>query len=142
MSCTCAHFVTAMATVMAICAAQPKSWITCKQLGVDCVWLLPLYPSPLKDDGYDISDYYSIHPPYGTLEDFQAISGCSSPRGIRVILDLVLNHTSDQHPWFQAARADRNSPYRDYYVWSDTDQTLYRCSHHLPGYREVELDLG
>lgn len=93
-----------------------------KYLGVDCVWLLPLYPSPLKDDGYDISDYYNIHPQYGTLEDFKEFLHEAHARGIRVILDLVMNHTSDQHPWFQAARSDRNSPYRDYYVWSDTDE--------------------
>lgn len=91
-------------------------------LGVDCVWLLPIYPSPLKDDGYDISDYYNIHPQYGTLEDFKAFLDAAHARGIRVILDLVMNHTSDQHPWFQQARSDPNSPYRDYYVWSDTDQ--------------------
>ncbi len=93
-----------------------------KFLGVDCVWLLPLYPSPLRDDGYDISDFYGIHPQYGNLDDFTAFVQAAHARGIRVILDLVLNHTSDQHPWFQAARADRNSPYRDYYVWSDTNQ--------------------
>ncbi len=93
-----------------------------EQLGVNCVWLLPIYPSPLRDDGYDISDYYNIHPQYGTLEDFKAFLDEAHRRKIRVILDLVLNHTSDAHPWFQAARADRNSPYRDYYVWSDTDQ--------------------
>jgi maltose alpha-D-glucosyltransferase / alpha-amylase len=91
-------------------------------LGVDCIWLLPIYPSPLKDDGYDISDYYNIHPDYGTLDDFRELLEQAHGRGIRVILDLVLNHTSDQHPWFQAARADRSSPYRDYYVWSDNDQ--------------------
>ena len=93
-----------------------------KHLGVDCVWLMPLYPSPLKDDGYDISDFYGIHPQYGTLEDLKLFIEEAHQRGIRVILDLVLNHTSDQHPWFQAARSDPNSPYRDYYVWSDTDQ--------------------
>jgi maltose alpha-D-glucosyltransferase / alpha-amylase len=92
-----------------------------QHLGVDCVWLLPLYPSPLKDDGYDISDYYNIHSQYGTLEDLKELIDQAHSRGIRVILDLVLNHTSDQHPWFQAARADRSSPYRDYYVWSDTN---------------------
>ncbi len=90
-------------------------------LGIDCVWLLPIYPSPLKDDGYDISDYYNIHSHYGTLEDFKAFLDAAHERGIRVILDLVLNHTSDQHPWFQSARSDPNSPYRDYYVWSDTN---------------------
>jgi maltose alpha-D-glucosyltransferase/alpha-amylase len=93
-----------------------------KDLGVDCIWLLPIYPSPLKDDGYDISDYYNIAPAYGTVEDFDTLLDEAHARGLHVIMDLVLNHTSDQHPWFQAARADRNSPYRDYYVWSDTDQ--------------------
>lgn len=90
-------------------------------LGVDCIWLLPIYPSPLRDDGYDISDFYNVHEQFGTLEDLKALIAGAHQRGIRIILDLVLNHTSDQHPWFQAARADRNSPYRDYYVWSDTD---------------------
>ena len=93
-----------------------------KDLGVDCIWLLPIYPSPLKDDGYDISDYYNIAPAYGTVDDFRTLLDQAHARGLHVIMDLVLNHTSDQHPWFQAARADRNSPYRDYYVWSDTDQ--------------------
>ncbi|HNT25043.1 MAG TPA: maltose alpha-D-glucosyltransferase [Anaerolineales bacterium] len=91
-----------------------------QSLGVDCVWLLPIYPSPLRDDGYDIADFYNIHPDFGTLEDFKYFLDRAHELGLRVILDLVLNHTSDQHPWFQAARADRNSPYRDYYVWSDT----------------------
>jgi maltose alpha-D-glucosyltransferase/alpha-amylase len=91
-------------------------------LGVDCIWLLPIYPSPLKDDGYDIADFYGVLPEYGTLNDFKALIAEAHRRGLRVITDLVLNHTSDQHPWFQAARASRNSPYRQYYVWSDTDQ--------------------
>ncbi len=91
-----------------------------KDLGIDCLWLLPFYPSPLRDDGYDIADYYGIHPDYGTLEDFRNFLDAAHARGIRVIADLVLNHTSDQHPWFQAARSDPASPYRDYYVWSDT----------------------
>jgi maltose alpha-D-glucosyltransferase / alpha-amylase len=93
-----------------------------KEIGVDCLWLLPIYPSPLMDDGYDIADYYNIHPDYGTLDDFKEFLAEAKKRGLRVITDLVLNHTSDQHPWFQAARSDRNSPYRDYYVWSDTDE--------------------
>lgn len=92
-----------------------------RELGVDCLWLLPMYPSPLKDDGYDIADYYNIHPDFGTLDDFKTLLQAAHARGLRVITDLVLNHTSDQHAWFQAARADRNSPYRDYYVWRDTD---------------------
>jgi len=93
-----------------------------QSLGVNCLWLLPIYPSPLKDDGYDISDYTSIHQDYGTLEDFKGLLEAAHARQIRLIMDLVINHTSDQHPWFQAARADRESAYRDYYVWSDTDQ--------------------
>jgi maltose alpha-D-glucosyltransferase / alpha-amylase len=92
-----------------------------KELGIDCLWLLPIYPSPLKDDGYDISDYCNIHPDYGTLDDFAHLLKEGHSRGIRIITDLVMNHTSDAHPWFQAARVDRNSPYRAYYVWSDTD---------------------
>jgi maltose alpha-D-glucosyltransferase/alpha-amylase len=93
-----------------------------KNLGVDCIWILPIYPSPLKDDGYDIADYYDVHPDYGTLEDFKTLIKEAHKRDLRVIADLVLNHTSDQHPWFQASRSDPNSKYRDYYVWSDTDE--------------------
>ncbi|MCB2202727.1 maltose alpha-D-glucosyltransferase [bacterium] len=93
-----------------------------QSLGVDCIWILPMYGSPLQDGGYDISDYYSIHPDYGTSEDFKTLVDEAHQRGMRVIADLVLNHTSDQHPWFQAARSDPNSKYRDYYVWSDTDE--------------------
>jgi maltose alpha-D-glucosyltransferase/alpha-amylase len=93
-----------------------------KDLGIDCIWLLPIYPSPLIDDGYDIADYYGVHPDYGTVEDFKTLIEESHARGIRVIADLVLNHTSDQHPWFQAARKEVDSPFREYYVWSDTDQ--------------------
>jgi maltose alpha-D-glucosyltransferase/alpha-amylase len=93
-----------------------------QSLGVDCIWLMPIYPSPLKDDGYDISDFYNIAETFGTVEDLKTLVEESHQRGIRLIMDLVLNHTSDQHPWFQASRADKNSPYRGYYVWSDTDQ--------------------
>jgi maltose alpha-D-glucosyltransferase/alpha-amylase len=94
-----------------------------KELGVNCLWLLPIYPSPLKDDGYDISNYYDIHPSYGTLDDFKELLDAAHERGIRVILDLVLNHTSDQHPWFRAARANPKSVFRDYYVWSNSSLT-------------------
>ena len=93
-----------------------------QELGVDCLWLMPLYPSPLKDDGYDIADYYDIANTFGTLDDFKELIETAHGHNIRIIMDLVLNHTSDQHPWFQASRADRNSSHRDYYVWSDTDQ--------------------
>jgi maltose alpha-D-glucosyltransferase/alpha-amylase len=92
------------------------------ELGVDCLWLLPIYPSPLKDDGYDIADYYGVLSEYGTIEDFKALLNAVHEHGMRLIIDLVLNHTSDQHPWFQASRKSRTSPYRDYYVWSDSDE--------------------
>jgi len=90
-------------------------------LGVDCLWLQPIYPSPFKDDGYDISDYTSIHPSYGTLDDFRQFLDQAHERGLRVIIELVLNHTSDQHAWFQEARSSPDNPRRDWYVWSDTD---------------------
>ncbi len=92
-----------------------------QSLGVDCVWLLPMYPSPFRDDGYDISDYCAIHPGYGKLDDFRAFLAAAHERGLRVITELVLNHTSDQHPWFKEARSSPTSPKRGYYVWSDTD---------------------
>jgi maltose alpha-D-glucosyltransferase/alpha-amylase len=93
-----------------------------QELGVDCLWLSPIYPSPLRDDGYDISNYYDIHPDYGNLDDFSELLKEAHRRGIRIIMDLVLNHTSDKHPWFRAARANRHSLFRDYYVWNDNDQ--------------------
>src|SRR5258708_834270 len=92
-------------------------------LGVTCLWLLPLFPSPLRDDGYDISDYLSIHPSYGTMQDFETFLRGAHDRGLQVLIELVMNHTSDQHPWFQAARkAAPGSVERDFYVWSNTDQ--------------------
>ncbi len=93
-----------------------------KNLGTDCIWMMPTYPSPLKDDGYDISDFYGVYPQLGTLDEFKHLIDEIHARGMRIIMDLVLNHCSDQHPWFQAARKDRNSKYRDYFVWSDTDK--------------------
>ncbi len=90
-------------------------------LGINCIWLLPMYDSPLRDGGYDISDYKTILPEYGKLEDFQEFLDAAHRRGIRVIADLVINHTSDQHAWFQESRVP-GSPKRDWYVWSDTDQ--------------------
>lgn len=89
-------------------------------LGVDCIWLLPVYPSPLKDDGYDIASFYGIHPDYGLIEDFKMTVDEIHRRGMRVIVDLVVNHTSDQHPWFKESRRSKSSPLRDYYVWSET----------------------
>jgi maltose alpha-D-glucosyltransferase/alpha-amylase len=91
------------------------------ELGVTCLWLLPMYPSPFRDDGYDISDYRGIHPSYGNLQDFNALVAAAHRRGLRVITELVLNHTSDQHPWFKEARSAPDNPLRDYYVWSERD---------------------
>ncbi len=92
-------------------------------LGIDCIWLLPMYASPLRDGGYDIADYFEVHPDYGSIEDVSAFIEAAHERGIRVIADLVLNHTSADHPWFQRARAAApGSPERDWYVWSDTDE--------------------
>jgi maltose alpha-D-glucosyltransferase/alpha-amylase len=90
-------------------------------LGVDCIWLLPYYPSPLRDGGYDIADYYAIHPDYGSVEDFRTFVEQAHQRGMRVIADLVVNHTSSDHPWFQESRTDPTGPRGDWYVWSDTD---------------------
>src|SRR5664279_4952093 len=91
-------------------------------LGVDCLWLLPFYPSPLRDGGYDISDYFSVHPECGTVEDLSRLLVEAHARGIRVIADLVINHTSDQHPWFVESRQSRDNPKADWYVWNDDDQ--------------------
>ena len=92
-----------------------------QDLGVDTIWLLPFYPSPLKDDGYDISNYTGIHEAYGTVSDLRDLIKEANYRGLRVITELVLNHTSDQHPWFQRARrAPAGSRWRNFYVWSDT----------------------
>ena len=94
-----------------------------QDLGVTCIWLLPFFPSPLRDDGYDISDYRNVHPHYGTMAELQAFLAATHARGMQVMIELVVNHTSDQHPWFQVARlAPPGSSARDYYVWSDTDQ--------------------
>jgi maltose alpha-D-glucosyltransferase/alpha-amylase len=93
-----------------------------QELGVDCLWILPFYVSPLKDDGYDIADYYNINPQYGTIQDFRRLLKDAHRRNIRVITDFVMNHTSDQNMWFQEARKGPSNPYHNYYVWSDTDQ--------------------
>jgi maltose alpha-D-glucosyltransferase/alpha-amylase len=94
-----------------------------KELGVNAIWLMPFYPSPLRDDGYDIGDYRGINPAYGSMKDFRRFVREAHDRGLRVITELVINHTSDQHPWFQKARLSKaGSAARDFYVWSDTDQ--------------------
>ena len=92
-----------------------------QELGANAIWLMPFFPSPLRDDGYDIADYNSVHPSYGTLDDFRKLLASAHERGIRIIIELVSNHTSDQHPWFQESRSSRDNPRRDWYVWSDTD---------------------
>jgi maltose alpha-D-glucosyltransferase / alpha-amylase len=94
-------------------------------LGVDCLWLPPFYASPLRDGGYDISDYCAVLPEFGTLPEFTELVSQAHQRGIRIIVDVVINHTSDQHPWFQASRSDPEGPYGDFYVWAD-DDTGYR----------------
>jgi maltose alpha-D-glucosyltransferase / alpha-amylase len=104
-----------------------------QELGINAIWLLPFYPSPLRDDGYDIADYTSVHSSYGTLQDFKDFLAAAHNRRIRVITEMVVNHTSDQHPWFQEARSSRDNPKRDWYVWSDTD-TRYQ------GVRIIFLD--
>ena len=89
------------------------------ELGVDAVWLSPIFPSPMADFGYDISDYTGIHPLFGTLEDFDALLAAVHGRGLKLLLDLVPNHTSDQHPWFAESRSTRDNPKRDWYLWRD-----------------------
>ena len=93
-----------------------------QDLGVDCLWLLPFYPSPLRDDGYDIADFHSVAPMYGSMADFEDFLAETRRRGLRVIADLVVNHTSDQHPWFEEARRDPASSRRGYYVFSPDDR--------------------
>src|SRR5258707_7705103 len=94
-----------------------------RDLGVNTIWLMPFYPSPLKDDGYDIADYQDVHRQFGTLDDFRSMLHEAHRLGLKVITELIINHTSDQHPWFQAARhAPAGAPERDFYVWSETDQ--------------------
>jgi maltose alpha-D-glucosyltransferase/alpha-amylase len=93
-----------------------------QELGINCIWLLPFYVSPLRDDGYDIADYFKVHPNYGTVADFKTLLKEAHRRNLRVLADLVVNHTSDQHQWFQEARASRDPRKRNYYVWSDTHE--------------------
>jgi len=94
-----------------------------QDLGINAVWILPFFPSPLKDDGYDIADYTTVNPIYGTLEDFKEFLEAAHQREIRVIIELIVNHTSAQHPWFQRARrAPKDSVYRDFYIGSDTPE--------------------
>jgi maltose alpha-D-glucosyltransferase/alpha-amylase len=102
-------------------------------LGVTAIWLMPFQPSPYRDDGYDVSDYYGVDPRHGTLGDFVEFAHAAKQRGLRVIIDLVVNHTSDQHPWFQQARRDRDSMYRDWYIWSDRKPARANTGMVFPG---------
>ncbi len=90
-----------------------------KTLGVDALWLTPVYVSPQVDNGYDIADYLNIDPAYGTMSDFEALLAAAHARGIRIVMDIVVNHTSTEHAWFKSALGDKHSPYRDYYIWKD-----------------------
>jgi maltose alpha-D-glucosyltransferase/alpha-amylase len=103
------------------------------RLGVTCVWLNPIHPSPWRDYGYDITDYYGIEPRFGSLGDFVELATQARERGIRLLLDLVVNHTSDEHPWFQSARSDPDSPYRHWYVWSSEEPPDRRQGMVFPG---------
>ena len=106
-----------------------------EDLGVTAIWLLPFCPSPLRDDGYDISNYNDVHPSYGTLRDFHRFLKEAHRRDLRVITELVLNHTSDQHEWFQRSRrAAKGSRWRNFYVWSDTSGEVCRGADHLQGF--------
>lgn len=106
-------------------------------LGVTCVWLHPFYTSPRRDDGYDVANYYDVDPRFGTLGDFVEFTHQAESFGLRVIVDLVVNHTSNEHPWFQAARSDPQSPYRDYYVWSQARPRDIAAGIVFPGYQKA-----
>jgi maltose alpha-D-glucosyltransferase / alpha-amylase len=106
-------------------------------LGVTCVWLQPFYPSPNRDNGYDVADFYGVHPKHGTFGEFVDFMNHAEQLGMRVIVDLVINHTSDRHPWFQAARKDPNSPYRDWYVWSKTRPENWNQGMVFPGVQKA-----
>jgi maltose alpha-D-glucosyltransferase/alpha-amylase len=103
------------------------------RLGVTCLWLNPIHPSPGRDNGYDVSDYYGVDPRLGTLGDFADLAMQARQRGIRLLLDLVVNHTSNEHPWFVSARSDPDSPYRDWYVWSADEPPDRRQGIVFPG---------
>ena len=103
------------------------------RLGVNCLWLNPIHPSPDRDDGYDVTDFYNVHPKLGTLGDFAEFLQAANSRGIRVMIDLVVNHTSDEHPWFVSARSSPDSPYRDWYVWSKTEPADRKQGMVFPG---------
>ena len=106
-------------------------------MGITCVWLQPFYPSPNRDNGYDVADYYGVHPKHGTLGEFVEFMNHAQQIGLRVIVDLVINHTSNRHPWFQSARKDPASPYRDWYVWSKTRPAEWNKGMVFPGVQKA-----
>ncbi len=110
-------------------------------LGIDCLWLPPFFKSPLRDGGYDVSDYTAVLPEFGDLADFVEFVDAAHQRGMRVIIDFVMNHTSDQHPWFQESSNDPEGPYGDYYVWADEGRPVPGRPHHLRRHRSLQLDL-
>lgn len=107
------------------------------RLGVTCLWLNPVHPSPNRDDGYDVTDFYGVHPSLGSLGDFVELVHQAADRGMRLLIDLVVNHTSDEHPWFQSARSSKDSPYRDWYVWSQEEPSDLRQGMVFPGHQET-----
>jgi maltose alpha-D-glucosyltransferase/alpha-amylase len=111
-------------------------------LGVTCLWLQPFYPSPNRDNGYDISDFYGVHPKHGSPGDFVEFMNHAKALGLRVIVDLVINHTSDTHPWFQSARSDPSSPFRDWYVWADERPKDYDKGMVFPGTQKTTWTFG
>jgi maltose alpha-D-glucosyltransferase/alpha-amylase len=104
-------------------------------LGITCIWLQPFQPSPFLDNGYDISDYYGVDPRHGSSGDYVDFANQAKQRGIRIIVDLVVNHTSDQHPWFKAARSNKDSRYRDWYTWSKRRPKDYSRGMVFPGFQ-------
>ncbi|HYD90843.1 MAG TPA: alpha-amylase family glycosyl hydrolase, partial [Flavobacterium sp.] len=108
------------------------------ELGINTLWLLPFYPSPNRDNGYDVSDFYNINPELGTLDDFQTFVQEAHRLKIRIVIDLVVHHTSTEHPWFKAARSDEKSPYRDYYIWSKKHPKILNRRNSFPG-KETDI---
>src|SRR5687768_16803097 len=106
-------------------------------LGITCIWLQPFYPSPNRDNGYDVADYYGVHPKYGSLGDYVEFMNHARANGMRIIVDLVANHTSIEHPWFQSARSDPSSPYREWYVWSKQRPEHHHKGTVFPGYQQT-----
>ena len=113
-----------------------------KWLGVDAIWISPIYPSPMADFGYDVSDYTNIHPVFGQLSDFDKLLAAAHARGLRVILDFVPNHTSDQHPWFIESKQSRTSPKRDWYIWRDPARRGWTTKQLGCGIRGIGVGMG